>query len=163
MLRHFMNALLLLLPPSRMFALRRMLLRLVGVQVAQGVSFCGHGWIYGRGTLSIGANTWLSPRVIFYTHLDAAITVGERCDIGPGAEFIVGSHGIGAASRRAGAESAAPIVIGNGCWIGAGCRILDGVTIGAGCVVAAGAVVVSDMPANSLVAGIPAIVKKTYS
>jgi len=163
MIRHFLNALLLLLPPSRMFGLRRALLRFAGVQVAEGVSFCGHGWIYGRGRLAIGTATWLSSRVVFYTHRDAPITVGAHCDVGPGVEFVVGSHVIGESSRRAGEGTALPIAIGNGCWIGAGCRILDGVHIGDGCVVAAGAVVTRNMPANSLVAGVPAAVKKTYS
>lgn len=163
MIRHFLNALLLLLPPSRMFGLRRALLRACGVQVAEGVSFCGHGWIYGRGALAIGADTWLSPRVVFYTHEDVPITVGAHCDIGPGVEFIVGSHVIGEPSRRAGEGTAQAIAIGDGCWIGAGCKILDGVHIGAGCVVAAGAVVTQSMPPNSLVAGVPAVVKKGYS
>ncbi len=51
---------------------------------------CGRGWIYGRGRLSIGNDTWLSPGVIFHTHLDAPIIIGSNCDIGPSVEFITG-------------------------------------------------------------------------
>ena len=47
------------------------------------------------------------------------------------------------------------------CWIGAGAMILDGVRIGRGCVIAAGAVVTRDMPAYSVVAGVPARVIKS--
>ncbi len=51
-------------------------------------------------------------------------------------------------------------MINDGCWIGAGSRILGGVNVGAGSVVAAGSVVVRDVPASVLVAGVPAIFKK---
>jgi acetyltransferase-like isoleucine patch superfamily enzyme len=55
----------------------------------------------------------------------------------------------------------APVIIGNNCWIGARSLILPGVTIGDCCVVAAGSVVIKDVPSNSLVAGVPAEIKKT--
>lgn len=45
-------------------------------------------------------------------------------------------------------------------WIGAGVKILKGVTIGKGAVVSAGSIVTKDVPRNTLVAGVPAVVKK---
>jgi acetyltransferase-like isoleucine patch superfamily enzyme len=54
----------------------------------------------------------------------------------------------------------APIHIGNRVWIGLNAVILKGVTIGDGAVVAAGAVVTRDVPAGSLVGGVPAKVIK---
>nr|WP_281276226.1 DapH/DapD/GlmU-related protein [Flexivirga caeni] len=41
-------------------------------------------------------------------------------------------------------------------WIGANATILPGVTIGDGAVVAAGAVVTKDVPARTVVGGVPA-------
>ena len=124
------------------------------------VCFCGRGWIYGRGVVAIGADTWLSPGVEIHSHVEAPIKIGANCDIGPGVEFIPGSHVIGGPMRRAGGGTAQPITIGDGCWIGARSIILGGVSIGAGCVVAAGSVVTQSVSANTQVAGVPARVKR---
>ena len=140
--------------------LRRALLRFAKVRLKPGTSVCGRGWIYGRGVLELGEGTWVSPGATFYTHCDAPIVIGARCDVGPGVEFITGSHTIGDSSRRAGAGTASPIKIGSGCWIGAGARILGGVTIGDGAVIGAGAVVIQDIPENTLAVGVPAVAKK---
>jgi len=51
---------------------------------------------------------------------------------------------------------AAPVVIEAGAFVGASVTILAGVRIGAGAFVAAGSVVTGDVPARTLVAGVPA-------
>lgn len=159
MLRHLLNFLLLILPPSRCFWFRRLCLKLSDVEIGENVSVCGRGWIYGRGQLRIGRDTWLSPGVIFYTQREVPIVIGECCDIGPAVEFITRGNIIGTASRRARSGTAKPIVINDSCWIGANARILGGVTIGLRSV-AAGSVVTHDAPAGVLVAGVPAVFKK---
>lgn len=53
-----------------------------------------------------------------------------------------------------------PIEIGNNVWIGSKALILKGVKIGDGAIIAAGSVVTKDVPANSMVAGVPAKVIK---
>lgn len=55
----------------------------------------------------------------------------------------------------------APVKIGNKVWIGANVTILPGVSIGEGAVLAAGAVVNKDVPARTIVAGVPARVIKS--
>lgn len=55
------------------------------------------------------------------------------------------------------------IVIEDDCWIGAGAIILDGVRIGRGAVVAAGAVVSRDVPAHTVVGGVPAKIIKAIT
>ena len=54
-----------------------------------------------------------------------------------------------------------PVKIGNGVWIGMNATVLKGVTIGDYAIVAAGAVVTRDVPARSVVAGVPAVVVKS--
>lgn len=160
LIRHLCNILLMPLPPTRLFGLRRALLRFAGIEIHSSANFCGRAWIYGRGVLCIGPDSWISPGVIIHTHEQAPISIGACCDLAPGVEIHPGSHEIGGTSRRAGAGKAAPVVIQDGCWIGARSLILGGVTIGKGAVVAAGSVVIGDVPANTLVAGVPAVVKR---
>lgn len=52
-------------------------------------------------------------------------------------------------------------VIGDNVYIGAGAKILGPITIGDNSVIGAGAVVLKSVPANSIVAGVPARVIKT--
>lgn len=54
------------------------------------------------------------------------------------------------------------IQIGNNCWIGMNSIILKGVHIGNNSIVAAGSIVTSDIPTDSLAAGVPAKVVKVY-
>lgn len=51
-------------------------------------------------------------------------------------------------------------MIGDHVWIGARAVVLKGVTIGDGAVIAAGAVVTHDVPAHTLVGGVPAKIIK---
>ena len=55
------------------------------------------------------------------------------------------------------------IAVEDDVWIGAGAIITDGVHIGRGAVVAAGAVVTKDVPAHTVVAGVPARTVKTIT
>ena len=52
------------------------------------------------------------------------------------------------------------ITIGDQVWLGAGVIVNPGVTIGDRAVIASGSVVTRDIPADSLAAGVPAVVKK---
>lgn len=145
-----------LLPLTRCFALRAWLLERRGGRVVTGARVAGGGRVVGRGRLMIGADSWIGPYGLFFTHPDAPITIGARCDIAPEVCFITGTHEPGNASRRAGTDTARPIRVGDGCWLGARVTVLAGVTIGDGAIVAAGAVVAGDVASNTLVGGVPA-------
>jgi len=59
-------------------------------------------------------------------------------------------------------DSDGDVRIGKNCWIGMNSLILKGVTIGDNSIIGAGSVVNQDIPADSLAAGVPAKVVKTY-
>lgn len=83
------------------------------------------------------------------------IEIGDDVMLGPDVSLISSGHPLDPEQRRTGITKA-PIKIGRNVWVGASAMILQGVTIGADAVVAAGAVVTSDVPARSVVAGVPA-------
>lgn len=104
------------------------------------------------GPISIGNNTYIGPR----SYIRPDTTIGSRVNLGPGVMMLSDGHALGGAVRRAGTNETRPITVGDGAWIGAGAIVMGGVNVGAGAVVAAGAVVTRDVPANTMVAGIPA-------
>lgn len=57
--------------------------------------------------------------------------------------------------------SKGPITIGRNVWVGDNVVILGNVKIGDGVIVAAGSVIIKDVPSYSLVAGVPAVIKKS--
>ena len=82
------------------------------------------------------------------------IIIGDGSLIGHGSTLTTLDHGVDP-DRRADMIPA-PIVIGRKVWLGASVTVVPGVTIGDGAIVGAGAVVTKDVPANAIVAGVPA-------
>jgi acetyltransferase-like isoleucine patch superfamily enzyme len=82
------------------------------------------------------------------------ITIGDGTLIGHGSTLTTLNHHIDP-DRRADMIPA-PIRIGRKVWLGAAVTVVPGVTIGNGAIVGAGAVVTKDVPANAIVAGVPA-------
>ena len=82
------------------------------------------------------------------------ITIGDGCLIGHNATFTTLNHSLDPARRAD--MTPAPIVLGRDVWLGASVTITPGVTIGDGAIVGAGSVVTKDVPANAIVAGVPA-------
>lgn len=100
-------------------------------------------------------------------NIGAEIGAGTMIDMGAvlGGRAIVGKHcHIGAGTVLAGVvepPSAKPVTIGDHVMTGANAVVLEGVTVGEGAVIAAGAVVINDVPAHTVVAGVPAkVIKK---
>lgn len=127
---------------------------------------CGEGVIIESGfhcdygnQITIGDRSFIN---INCTVLDApisegAITIGDDCLIGPNVQLLAVSHAVNPTQRLNKENFAAPIIIGNNVWIGAGAIILAGVSIGDNSVIGAGSVVTKSIASNTVVAGNPAI------
>ena len=111
---------------------------------------------YGQN-ITIGKNVFVNSGCCFQDQ--GGIEIGDNVLIGQQVVLATLNHDL-SPNKRAN-MTPAPIKIGNDVWIGAHATVLAGVTIGDGAVVAAGAVVTKDVPANTVVGGVPAKIIKT--
>lgn len=114
-----------------------------GLQLGQNVRLMGGGSFGSEPYLiRIGDNVTVSSGVAFITH--------------DGGTWIFRDE-----SNYRGITRYGPIRIDNGCFIGAKTIILPNVRVGARSLIGAGSVVVSDVPPDSVAAGVPARVLMT--
>lgn len=106
--------------------------------------------------ITIGDGCYINRRCTLFADWGCAITLGNNVWLGPEVMLWTGSHTIGPREQRCGTGVSSPIVLGDGCWVGARATILAGVTVGTGCVVGASALVAKDVLPDSLAVGVPA-------
>lgn len=108
----------------------------------------------GLVAVRIGAKAYLGPGV--FIDLAEAVTIENEAVLAPQVMILthgdVGDRMLARWMRR----KEGPVVLKQGCWVGARAVILPGVTVGIGAVVGAGAVVTSDVSDFTVVAGVPA-------
>lgn len=105
-----------------------------------------------EGVLEIGDGTFINAGVSISAHRQ--VRIGSDCEIGPGVLIIDNDFHV--PGNLSGRPPSRPVTIGNHVWIGAHAIVLKGVTVGNAAVIAAGSVVTADVPAGSVVAGVPA-------
>lgn len=103
--------------------------------------------VYVGPLSSIGSEVWLQSHV----YVNRGVTVGHDTVVGEYTRLNPGCH------------IAGHVKIGKASMVGMGANVIEELVIGDEAVVAAGAVVTGDVPDRTLVAGIPATVKKTYA
>lgn len=101
-------------------------------------------------------------RIGLHNTIIGPVTIGSHVNLAQGITVTALNHNFEDAEKRIDEQgvNTTPVTIGDDVWIGANAVILPGVHIGNHCVVAAGAVVTKDVPAHSLVAGVPAKIIK---
>lgn len=107
-----------------------------GIKIGRDSLVGEYSIIRGQGGVQIGDRVYTSP----FTQIIAVNHVFDD----PNRPFV--EQGI----------TAEGIVIEDDVWLGAGAVITDGVRVGKGAIVAAGAVVTQDVPAHTVVGGVPA-------
>jgi len=120
-------------------------------------------WI-GRGTkirchegvVRIGAKTVMGEdcTISAYQH----VSIGEQCIIADRVMLIDFDHAVTEVERpiRVQGIYKRDVRVGNNVWIGYGAQILRGVSVGDNSIIGATSVVSKDVPANAVVAGVPA-------
>jgi len=137
--------------------IRDLLSQITGSKIDESVAVFTPLYInYGKHT-KIGKNVFINFDCVF---LDlGGITIEDNVLIAPKVSLLSEGHPISPGNR----QSLVPghIRIKKNAWIGAGATVLPGVTIGENAVVAAGAIVSKDVPANTIVGGVPAKIIKS--
>ena len=135
---------------------RELLSELFGYQVPQSLRVFPPLYADFGKNISVGEGVFINACCHFQDH--GGVTIGDGCQIGHNVVFATLNHEL--PPERRGVTRPAPIVLGKKVWVGSNATILQGVTIGDNAVVAAGAVVTKDVPANTIVGGVPARVIK---
>jgi acetyltransferase-like isoleucine patch superfamily enzyme len=102
--------------------------------------------------IKVGKNVFINSCCNFQDQ--GGIIIGDGSLIGHKTVLATLNHGLTPEDRHSLYPS--PIMIGKNVWVGASVTILPGVTVGDNAIIAAGAVVTKDVPANTVVAGVPA-------
>ncbi len=122
-------------------------------------------WNIHRGKVKIGHYVLIAPGAsIYYPTI-----VGDLCMIAKDVQFIGNDHGfcdVGIPMRIAPSKENANTsitIIESEVWIGQRSTIFAGIKIGRGAIIAAGSVVTKDVPAYTIVGGVPArVIRKRF-
>ena len=121
-------------------------------------SWLGHGTKVRchEGVVSIGAKTVMGQECTISAY--QSVKIGRECVIADRVMFIDFDHGVVEVERpiRLQGIYKRDVNVGNNVWIGYGACILRGVTVGDNAIIGTNAVVTKDVPANAVVAGLPA-------
>ena len=109
-----------------------------------------------EGSVEIGDKTVLGQECTISAY--RRVRIGEQCVIADRAMFIDFDHGVVDVERpiRKQGIYMREVEVGSNVWIGYGACILRGVRVGDNSIVGTNSVVTKDVPANAVVAGIPA-------
>jgi acetyltransferase-like isoleucine patch superfamily enzyme len=109
-----------------------------------------------EGRVEIGAKTVMGQECTISAY--RRVRIGEQCVIADRAMFIDFDHGVVEVERpiRQQGIYKRDVMVGSNVWIGYGACVLRGVSVGDNSIVGTNSVVTKDVPANAVVAGIPA-------
>lgn len=133
-------------------AARRVLLRLFGAQIGNGVVIKPGARVKYPWRLSVGEHAWIGEDC-WIDNLDQ-VTIGRSACLSQGVYLCTGNHDW---KDPAFALRTAPIHIGEGAWIAARASLAPGSEIGECAIVGFGAVVSGAVGAYEIVAGNPAV------
>ncbi|WP_175629140.1 acyltransferase [Bacteroides acidifaciens] len=152
---YLVHFIFVLLPETRCFGLKRVLLRFCGAKIGRNVRINSSAVFSGSGTLEIGDNTWIGPKCFIYT--SSNIKIGSDVNMAPCCVVLNGSHIIDFDGPSiAGDGITEDVVIADGCWICTGATLLGSSVIGRKSIVAACSCTKGEYPDYSLIKGLVA-------
>lgn len=132
------------------------------LEVAQNVLInCGgQEWSQGKGKFTCGDYCYIGPNSVLFSA--GEIEMGNHVLISPSVNIISHQHSFDDDTKTYDRQASKfeKICIGNNVWIGAGATVLPGVSIGDNAIIGANALVNKDVMANTIVAGVPAVLIK---
>lgn len=131
-------------------SLKVKILRLFGATIGHGCVIKPRVNVHLPWRLNLGDHVWIGEEV-FLLNLDL-ITIGSHCCISQRTFICTGNHDFRITQMP---YRNRPIIIADGCWIGAQSFVGPGVTIGQEAIVVAGSVVINDLPAEQICRGNP--------
>lgn len=139
---------------------RKLFLKLLGAKIGKNtILMDAHffNWHHkGPSGLSIGKECFIGDQTLIdlydWVTIEDQVTIAQRVTILTHMNVGYKDHPL----QRAFPKISKPVVLKRGCVVGASATILPGVTIGEKSFVAAGSVVTKNVPADTLVAGVPA-------
>jgi len=116
----------------------------------------------GLSGLSIGKKSFVGVAAIL--DLAGELVIEQQATVSPGAAILT-HFSVGFSDHplvKTYPKKVLKTVIGKGAFVGVHATVLAGVAVGENSMVAAGAAVVDNVEQNTMVAGVPAVIKKTY-
>ena len=139
----------------------RISVRLRGMLLSPFFRKCGRNLTVGRDVtllnthqLEVGDHCYFAKGT--WVNAMGGVELESEVITSPYVVIASSNHGFRDGSVRFGGAHVARITIGRGSWIASHAVITAGVSIGPGSLVGANAVVVNDVPANSVMGGVPA-------
>jgi sugar O-acyltransferase (sialic acid O-acetyltransferase NeuD family) len=133
--------------------------RMVRQATEVGARFCSirHPTVVASRWVSVGEGTIVAAGCVLtnqiaigaHVHVNLDCTVGHDCTFG---DFVTLSPGVHVSGN---------VVLREGASVGTGANLIERVTVGAWSVIGAGSTIVREVPANSVVVGVPGKVIKT--
>lgn len=142
--------------PYELSEIQALFSRIIGKPVDESFTLFPPFYTDFGKNITVGKGVFINSGCRFQDQ--GGITIDDDSLIGHNAVLATLNHEMDPAHRKD--MHPAPIVIGRRVWLGANVTVTPGVTIGNGAVVAAGAVVTRDVPANTVVGGVPARILK---
>ncbi|EOR94096.1 Colanic acid biosynthesis acetyltransferase WcaF [Arcticibacter svalbardensis MN12-7] len=134
---------------------KKVLLELFGAKIGIGLVLKPRVNIHFPWKLEIGDHVWIGEEAALLNF--EKLTIGNNVCISQRVFLCGGNHDF---RNPAMPYRNGPIVLKDGCWIGACCFVAAGVTVGVDTVVTAGSIVTADLQDNGIYKGDPLMLIK---